>query len=619
MLKFPLICALIFCSFRDVSGTPFDDVEAYVDKFEKGIEELLTLSPQYAPQAVLADRAQYNLTESTGETEEYDFIIIGAGAAGAVVANRLSEIPEWKILLLEAGGYEDEITRIPYYALDLLGTKYNWGYKTIPQKKWCLGQTDKRCVIEMGKAIGGSTVINGLLYTRGNSRDYDKWADLGNKGWCFNDVFPYFKKVEDAHLNNFDRKYHRYGGKIHVENSQDRSILTEGVLRAAYELHIPFVDYNGKEQLGIGFSQGTTKNGKRWSSAKGYLEETKNRPNLVVKPFSLVTKILINPQTKEAYGVKFINKEKLHVAKATKEVIVSAGALNTPQLLQLSGIGPKEQLKKLKIDPLSDLMVGTPLRTHLGFPGLKFIFNNTKAVRRNDREDLINYLKNGKGPLAAIFTDLVAYLKTDVSKDKGNYPDVEVLFVPYVEEFQNQDERSDKEVIGVHAISITIVLMRPKSYGSIQLADGNIMTPPLIDLNHLADKEDFDIETLLSGVRQVQKFVKTPSFKKLGAYIEPSIVQDCRGFDYDSDSYWKCAIRHQSYSLRHPTGTAKMGPPQDKEAVVNNQLQVYGINNLRVVDNSVVPVSITGHMMAPAYMIGEKASDMIKEYWSWRV
>lgn len=287
----------------------------------------------------------------------------------------------------------------------------------------------------------------------------------------------------------------------------------------------------------------------------------------------------------------------------------------------MSGVGPKNQLKKLKIEPLADLQVGTPLRTHLGFPGLNFIFNNTKALRRDDREDVINYLKNGKGPLAGIFVDLLAYLKTDVSKDKGNYPDVEVLFIPYVQEFDNQQKKSKsvKDVIGVHAIAVTIVLLRPKSYGSIKLDDGNIMTPPLIDLNHLSDEEDFDIETLLSGIRQVQKFVKTSSFKKLGAYIDPSMVQECRGFDYDSDSYWKCAIRHQSYSLRHPTGTAKMGPPQDKEAVVDNNLQVYGISNLRVVDNSVVPVSITGHMMAPAYMIGEKASDIIKEYWSWRV
>ncbi|KAL3271337.1 hypothetical protein HHI36_021825 [Cryptolaemus montrouzieri] len=386
MVGFFYAAVLLFV-FVDVHGTPFDDVENYIEEYQKGIDELLNLGDKYAPEKIkLEDRWQYNDTEVIEDPEEYDFIIVGSGAAGSVVANRLTEVPEWKTLLLEAGGYEDEITRIPGLSLDLLGTKYNWGYKSIPQKNWCFGKPDKRCVLEMGKAIGGSTVINGLLYTRGNAKDYDKWADLGNKGWCFDDVFPYFKKVEDAHLKTYDTKFHRYGGKIHLENSREELPLTETILEAAFELHIPFVDYNGKEQMGIGFSQGSTKEGKRWSAAKGYLNDITKRPNLSIKPFSHVTKILIDPHTKKAYGVQYLKDDKLYAAKATKEIILSTGALNTPKLLQLSGIGPKEHLEKFGIESLSDLEVGTPLRTHLGFPGLKFIFNNTKVKGRDEKK-----------------------------------------------------------------------------------------------------------------------------------------------------------------------------------------------------------------------------------------
>ncbi|KAK9871997.1 hypothetical protein WA026_015242 [Henosepilachna vigintioctopunctata] len=602
----------LFCLFIDVRATPFDELENYIDTYEKGIKELLELGPKYAPAPVLLEnRGQYNDSEVTDVPEEYDFIIVGAGAAGSVVANRLSEIPEWKILLLEAGGPEDEITRIPGYVLDLLGTKYNWGYKTIPQKNWCLGKPDKRCVLEMGKALGGSTVINGFLYTRGNPRDYDHWSSLGNQGWCFDDVLPYFLKIEDAHLKTSDKKFHRYGGKVHLENMQDYSPQTEAILKAAYELHIPFVDYNGKEQMGIAFSQGTTKRGKRWSAAEGYLKETNSRPNLVIKPFSIVTKVMINPHSKEAYGVKFLNGDKLYAAKARKEVIISAGAINTPKLLQLSGVGPKELLDKFNIQTLKNLKVGTPLRSHLGFPGLTFIYNNTKVGKRDQRQDLIDYLKNGRGPLAAIFTDLVAYMKTEVSKDYGNYPDVEILFVPF-------DHKPDHQEEGQYATSITIVLMRPKSFGSVNIASRDPLVPPELDINYLSDPQNIDIDTVVAATRLVQKFVKTQSFKKWGAYIDKKVVPQCKGFEYDSDSYWKCAVRHQSYSLRHPIGTAKMGPSQDREAVVDNHLNVYGVGNLRIVDNSIVPIPLTAHMMAPAYMIGEKGSDIIKEFWNSR-
>ncbi|KAK9871995.1 hypothetical protein WA026_015240 [Henosepilachna vigintioctopunctata] len=601
---------------------PFKLIKFYIDRYEKSIGELKQLSKRFtnADETKKYDPSKYNET-ATGDAQEFDFIIVGGGTSGSVLANRLSEVPEWKILLLEAGDEADVVTNIPSMVPYLLQSKYNYGYKTVPQQTWCQGTEDHRCVIESGKALGGSTVINSMLYTRGNVRDYDKWADQGNKGWCHGDVLPYFKNIEDANLKYFDRKFHRKGGHVHLENSRYKLPLTRSILQAAKELQIPYVDYNGKAQIGIGFTQGTTKQGSRWSAAKGYLKEVRERNNLVIKPNSKVIKLIVSPHTKEVQGVKYINGDELCTAKAKKEVILSAGALHTPQLLILSGIGPADELQRLDIETKAHLNVGRNLKDHPGFAGLRVIFNNSLIHKSNDRENLIKYLRDGEGPMAGLFTELVAYIKTERSKEKGNYPDVELLFVPYIykpkyplDVRSNKDDDHEK-IEGLQALSIAVVLLQPKSIGSVTVETKDPLRPPLIDLAFLSDEDDADIDTMLAGIRFAQKFASTVPFKKMGAYLDAECAPECDEFEYDSDEFWKCAIRHQAKSLRHVTGTAKMGPDTDETAVVDSKLNVHGVTGLRVVDNSVIPVSISGHTMAVAYMIGEKGADIIKDFW----
>ncbi|RZC38080.1 GMC oxred N domain containing protein, partial [Asbolus verrucosus] len=351
------------------------------------------------------------------------------GTSGSVIASRLSEIPEWKVLLLEAGGTEDAATRVPQNWEVLRNTPHNWGYTTTPQNYSCLGMTEHKCTIPTGRVLGGTSAINSMIYTRGNPRDYDLWADLGNEGWCFSDVLPVYKKIEDAHFQPFDKKYHHRGGPQHLQHPQHSRHLAEQALEAGRELGLHVVDYNGKNQMGVAIPQLTTKCGKRQSTAEAYLEPAAKRDNLIVKPLSQVLKIIISPHTKEAQGVQFLHEGKLFVAKAEKEVILAAGALNTPKILMLSGIGPKEECDRLKIHLVSDLKVGHNLKIRPSFIGLDFVYKEPKNDGYNEYHNILNYLKYDKGPLTSPGIDALAYLKTNVSKDPVNYPDIELKFI----------------------------------------------------------------------------------------------------------------------------------------------------------------------------------------------
>lgn len=489
------------------------------------------------------------------------------------------------------------------------------------------GMIDNKCSIAKGKALGGSTAINSMLYTRGNAKDYDKWSDLGNEGWCYRDVLPYFLKSENAHLHHFDRKFHKLGGPVNVEDPQYQTPLADKFLEASKELGFKTIDYNGKDQIGFATPQTTTKNGKRNSVAQSYLIPAKTRKNLVVKPFSHAIKIIISPHTKEAYGVKYVHDGQLYIAKAAKEVIIAAGAINTPQLLLLSGIGPNEELEKLDIHVVQDLKVGHNLKDHSAFLGLSFVLNDTTdAVKHDERDELVAYLKNGKGPLTSIGVEGLNYIKTEVSKDRTDYPDVELLFVPDVHNkgYENSKHlRVKREVYdslwkpieGHKAFTIAVMQTQPKSAGTVSLKSKDPFNHPVISPNLLSDPEDHDISTVLAGIRKAQEYLKTDTFHKLGVEINKHPVHGCDQHEFDSDVYWKCAVRFLSVSLGHPSGTAKMGPVTDGEAVVDNKLKIHGVHKLRVADASVIPVEITGHLEAPTIMIGEKASDFIKEEW----
>lgn len=487
---------------------------------------------------------------------------------------------------------------------------------------------EHKCSIGTGKGLGGTSIINEMLYTRGNPKDYDIWSDLGNDGWCFRDVFPYFLKSENAYLHHFDRKFHKQGGPVQVEDPQYQSPLAEKFYEASKELGIKTVDYNGKEQLGYAIPQVTTKNGRRNSAAQAYLAPAKSRKNLLIKPLSQVIKIIVSPHTKEAYGVKYIHEGQLYIAKASKEVVLAAGAINSAQLLLLSGVGPKEELEKLDIHLVKDSKVGFNLKDHVAFVGVNFFLNETQneAKEEDVKEELIAYLKSGKGPLTAIGIEGLDYLKTEISKDKSDYPDVELLFLPYtynkgydtVKYLRFTPETYEsvwKPIEGKKAFTIAVSQSQPKSSGLLSLKSKDPLNYPLISPKQFSDPEEIDISTVLAGIHKALAFSKTETFKKLGAELNKHQVHGCEQYEFDSDAYWKCAVRFLTISLKDPSGTVKMGPETDKEAVVDNKLNVYGVAKLRVADASVIPVSITGDLYAPTVMIGEKAADLIKEEW----
>lgn len=367
--------------------------------------------------------------------DEYDFVIVGAGAAGATVAARLAEVPEWKILLLEAGKQETFITSVPAIAHYLQFSDFNWAFKTEEEPKACQGHVNKRCLWPQGKGLGGSTIINNNIYTRGNVRDFDRWAEAGNNGWSYADVLPYFLKNEDVTVPELKRSpYHGVGGPVPVSYSPFKSRLMDAFLESASEVGHRLVDYNAPGSH-VGFSriQGTINYGRRVTAAKAFLRT--NRTNLHVVEGAFVTRLLIDPVTRRALGVEFEKAGRRRRALARKEVIVSAGAFNSAKLLMLSGIGPKEHLEPLGIRTISDLRVGDNLQEHPSYANLAFTVNETiglipdRLYRQVIRESF-NFLE-GTGWLTTMGCEGLGYVKTKYNTDPaGDVPDIEYIFVP---------------------------------------------------------------------------------------------------------------------------------------------------------------------------------------------
>lgn len=365
---------------------------------------------------------------------EYDFIVVGAGAAGATVARRLAEVSEWNILLLEAGGEESLITSVPAIAHYLQFTNYNWAYHTEKEPHACKGLIHKTCPWPAGKGIGGSTIINNNMYTRGNLRDFDRWAEAGNVGWSYSDVLPYFLKNEDINVPELKRSpYHGVGGPLPISYPKYRTKLLDAFLESASEVGMRIGDYNAPGS-NIVFSrvQSTTMNGRRITAARAYLMD--NLPNLHVVEFGYVTRILIDERSKSAYGVEFIKNKKKRRVLAKREVIISAGTFNSAKLLMLSGIGPKEHLKNLGINTVSDLRVGDNLQEHPAFAGLDFIVNETigfvpDRIYRNIISEALKFYDSGS-LMSLLPPEAVGYVKTKYNNNIGDIPDIEYIFIP---------------------------------------------------------------------------------------------------------------------------------------------------------------------------------------------
>ncbi|CAH2013123.1 unnamed protein product [Acanthoscelides obtectus] len=500
---------------------------------------------------------------------------------------------------------------------------------------FCTGCIDGRMQLPHGKALGGSSVINYMIYMRGNKLDYDRWEAMGNPGWSYKDIFPYFLTAEDANITGYkDAGYHKKGGYLGVSDVTYRSRAAYAYVEAAQEAGHRFVDYNGRGQVGVSYVQTTTKGGKRVSAESAFLRPIRNRTNLFIRTGSQVTKVLIEPGSNKAYGVEFVRNGKKYKAVARKEVIVSAGGFNSPQLLMLSGIGPKNHLQEVGIPVIKDLPVGETLYDHPVFAGIIFTVNESIVLDLKstilDPDSYVEYLQRGSGPLTVIGgVEALTFINTNISDDSDpRLPDVELIFIGgslsvdhgvILRRLLNIPRATYdvmwKPLEGKQTFQVFPMLFHPKSKGYMKLRSSNPFDPPKFYLNYFSDPEHIDIENMIAGIREIQRIVEFPAMQKFGATIVDTPIPGCEHYAFDSDAYWECGLRTLIGSLYHQVGTCKMGPREDKEAVVDSRLRVHGIKNLRVADTSIIPLPVTAHTVEPAYVVGERGADLIKQDW----
>jgi choline dehydrogenase len=518
----------------------------------------------------------------------YDYVIIGAGSAGCVVASRLTEDPNVSVLLLEAGGSDKkQEVQIPAAFSKLFKTPLDWNYETEPQPT----MKDRKMYWPRGKMLGGSSSMNAMMYIRGNRHDYDEWGESGNPGWAFAEVLPYFKKAE--HYERGGTDYVGGAGPLNVAEQRSANPITRACMDAAVEVGLARTDdFNGRTQEGIGLSLVTQKNGARYSTVSAYLKDAMKRPNLTVHTGAQATKVLMDG--KRAVGVSYLHNGAPTEARANREVILCGGAINSPQLLLLSGIGPAADLKALGLEVVADLPgVGQNLQDHLA---TGVLYHSKQPVTLANAEKLgnvVNYLLFRKGPLTSNVAEGVVFLKT---RPDLMVPDIELLFAPsfFLEHgFANPEG---------HGFTIGVVLLHPESKGSLKLRSTNPTDAPAINPNYLANEND--VKVMLEGLRWARKIAQS---KALDAYRGEEFMP---GAGVQSDADLTEFLRSRAETLYHPVGTCKMG--EDPQAVVDPELRVRGVEGLRVVDASVMPTIISGHTNAPSIMIAEKASDLIK-------
>lgn len=474
--------------------------------------------------------------------------------------------------------------------------------------------------------MGGSSGINAMLYVRGNAADYDEWEELGNAGWGWKSALEYFKKAEHNKIGDWIGEYHGGDGPLrvdffsHVDSFRD--IFGES---ATENGHLFVDDINIPNFMGYTTVQGTIHEGKRFSSAKAYLLPAKNRTNLHIIKNAHVKNI--NFENKKAVSVDFIyEKNEEMTVRAKKEIILSAGAIGTPQILMLSGIGPKKHLAKQEIPLVQNLPVGQNLQDHVIVPVFyRFNRNKQNTIRHDEFVNNIYLLTSqGTGPLTGHnAVDLTGFINTLDSK--ANIADIQLHHfsfhkkspeLKYFLETIGFADEITKSILETNekedVVCVPVTLLRPKSIGSIRLRSNDYTKTPKIFANYL--KHQDDVDTLVRGINIANKVLDTKPFSENEGYLLRVNITECNNLK--GDKYWICYTRHMSTTLYHPTSTAKMGPPGDSSAVVDPRLKVHGIEGLRVVDASIMPNIVRGNTNAPAIMIGEKASDMIKEDWS---
>lgn len=480
--------------------------------------------------------------------------------------------------------------------------------------------------------LGGTGAIGSMIYLRGFPSDYNQWAEQGNLDWDFDTVLHYFKRSENnTDMNDLGGDYHSASGPLKIGSFQSNDTIRNVFLEAAKEFNYELVkDFNGADRIGYSFVQGSINNGVRQSAAKAFLTgEVAARKNLQVIKEAHVLKLELNQQG-AVVGVRFnYNSSREYRALATKEVIMSAGTINTPQILMLSGIGPSAELTKLRIKPRANLQVGKNLQDH-AMVMLFYSFNQTlqSTLSSDNHVNLFNYLYSRSGPLAHPTHDLIGYINTKYWID--NHPDVQFSHLMFPSDSGDQLQKTLSS-IGIrdhyvrqlvnnnrkHSIGLVFVMLtNPRSRGEIVLRNNNPVYKPKIVPNYLAEKDD--VESLVRGIQFYQQFVNTTTFQRIGGKLVNLPIQECDQVGSGgSAEYWECYMKHFSSSLYHPVGTVKMGPASDPAAVVDNRLKLHGgVQGLRVADASIMPNIPSGHTDAAAIMIGERVVDFIKDDWN---
>lgn len=518
----------------------------------------------------------------------YDYIIIGAGSAGCVLAARLSEDPGVKVLLLEAGGRDTaKEIEMPVAFSKLFKGPHDWAYFTEPE-----AQLENRNLYwPRGKVLGGSSSLNAMIYIRGHYHDYDQWRDLGNPGWGYADVLPHFKKSEDNERGASE--YHGAGGPLHVAELRSINPLSQTFVEAAEQAGFKRnPDFNGEQQDGFGPYQVTQRQGRRHSAAAAFLHPAMSRANLTVITGAQVSGLVL--EGKRASAISFQQGKASRQERAEREIIVCGGAIGSPQLLMLSGIGPADHLRSLGIAVRCDLPgVGANLQDH---PAVPVAYECTKPVSLASAESLANlirYTAFKSGPLTSNVGEAGGFIRTSPAIAA---PDVQYHFAPgyFVEHGFQQ--------IPGHAFTLGPTLLRPYSRGRITLRSANPQDAPLIRANYLADPRD--MQRMLAGVRIARTIAAANAFAKYRGR------ELCPGPEAKDDKALRAHIAKYTETLYHPVGTCKMG--NDATAVVDAELRVRGVDGLRVVDASVMPVVPGGNTNAPTIMIAEKAADILK-------
>ena len=558
--------------------------------------------------------------------KSFDFIILGAGSAGCVLANRLSENTDYTVCLIEAGSKDsDPRLHIPV-GFAFLGDgkgKYNWGYETEPQKEFekVLVTEPQREMVDSaggvhkvnaesldhrrgyqprGKTLGGSSSINAMLYVRGHRWDYDHWSELGNNGWSYDEVLPYFIKAE--HNEILDDEFHGQNGPLNVTKIRHENRPTKDFVETGSKIFGYNDDFNGENQEGIGFYQTTQKDGKRCSAAKAYLVPCLDRENLTVMTETNVNKIII--ENNKAIGVECVNnKGEFFTINANKEVLLSSGAFGSPQILLRSGIGPSNEIIKHNIEHVHDLPgVGKNLQDHIDYlsvhryNSMELIGFSLKSIFYKFPLEILKYIFAKVGMFTSTVAEAGGFIK---SNDEIDIPDMQLHFAPAM-----VVDHGRTSVWG-HGLSCHVCLLRPKSRGEVTLNSSDPNDDPKIDPKFLSHPDD--MHALIEGYKKMMMILnEEPVSKYTSNHVE-------RPIDLNNDKDIEQAIREEADTVYHPVGTCKMG--NDDMSVVDEKLKVYGIDGLRVVDASIMPTLIGGNTNAPTIMIGEKASDMILEYW----